>query len=537
MAERFVNITKDQMEAFLSEQGFQQMKLPNVNELVYGRVYTEDGHKVSLRILTAINPTGESRKKGSDAIRVQLWYRYNGKAVMVGRQQKCLRTKGWRLNILKAIESATDVGHWKICPKCGSPMVDRKGKNGKFWACVTYFDTKCNGKPEGNQTPVATVTHNDAGEVLPNSSPKTAHRRSAKPKEKPLAVATSSLLQNVKAAPKPKTGAARYQIDEDLITEHQLAARKAYLESDKHILMGARAGCGKTAMVKDLSSFRKDGQSMVYLVFAKRNARQAWKEMPRGITACTSHSFCIRWLRNEMTLPEKSDEGKTYKIMEKVYPALNNKDRKRIRKSVFRMVGLAKNWACRPNDLEAIRDVMDKYKFELDSDGEYQTVVEVTNEVLEASLPTKCGLVYNYDDMLWWPVVLDMQPPHYDDVLLDEVQDFNACQRILVERLEAQGSRITAVGDPYQAVFRFRGADNESFNKMFELLSGTERGCEQLLLPDNFRCCIEIIEWLVENTIVKDIRACKTAGHGRVREDMTYNDVLDLIVSEFGKTA
>lgn len=537
MAKRFVNITKDQMEAFLLEQGFQQMKLPNVSELVYGKVFSRDGHNLSMRIYTALNPTGESRKCGSDAIRIQLMFKYNGEVKPVGRSQKCLRTKNWRTNILKAIENWSDE-NWKTCPKCGHPMVDRKGRNGNFWACVTFFETKCNGKPNADvsSSASATVAYNESGEVLPNSSPKIARKRNVGQKPE-LSVATSSLLKNVKAAPKPKTGAARYQIDEDLITEHQLAVRKAYLEGNKHILMGARAGCGKTAMVKDLSSFRQDGQSMVYLVFAKRNARQAWKEMPRGITACTSHSFCIRWLRNEMTLPEKSDESKTYNIMEKIYPALNNKDRKRIRKSVFRLVGLAKNWACRPNDLEAIRAVMDNYSFELDTEGEYQTVVEVTNEVLEASLPTKCGLVYNYDDMLWWPVVLDMQPPHYDDVLLDEVQDFNACQRILVERLEAQGSRIAAVGDPYQAVFRFRGADNESFNKMFELLSGTKRGCEELLLPDNFRCCIEIIDWLVENTIVKDIRACKTAGHGRVREDMTYNDVLDLVVSEFGRTA
>lgn len=525
MAKRFVNIQKDEMEAFLFEQGFQEMKLPNVNELVYGKVFSKDGHKLSMRIYTALNPSGESRECGSDAIRIQLMFKYNDEVKPVGRSQKCLRTKNWRSNILKAIENWADT-NWKVCPKCGHPMVDRKGKNGNFWACITYFETKCNGKPDVAPSTPASVAHNEP-----------IVRKQIVKKPELLTVATSSLLQNVKAAPKPKTGAARYQIDEDLITEHQLAVRKAYLEGNKHILMGARAGCGKTAMVKDLSSFRKDGQSMIYLVFAKRNARQAWKEMPRGITACTSHSFCIRWLRNEMTLPEKADESKTYNIMETIYPALNNKDRKRIRKSVFRLVGLAKNWACRPNDLEAIRDVMDKYKFELDSDGEYQTVVEITNEVLEASLPTKCGLVYNYDDMLWWPVVLDMQPPHYDDVLLDEVQDFNACQRILVERLEAQGSRIIAVGDPYQAVFRFRGADNESFNRMLELLSDTDRGCDELLLPDNFRCCVEIIDWVVENTVVKDIKACKGAGHGRVREDMSYNDVLDLIVSEFGKVA
>jgi hypothetical protein len=140
---RFVNITRQEMQSFLLEQGFQQMFLPNVNELVFGKIVHKNGHKLSVRVYTAINQTGESRECGSDAIRIQIMFKYNNEVKPVGRSQKCLRTKNWRTNILKAIENQNN---WKVCPKCGNPMVDRKGKNGNFWGCVTYFDTQCNGK-------------------------------------------------------------------------------------------------------------------------------------------------------------------------------------------------------------------------------------------------------------------------------------------------------------------------------------------------------------------------------------------------------
>ncbi|MBQ9497118.1 MAG: topoisomerase DNA-binding C4 zinc finger domain-containing protein [Selenomonadaceae bacterium] len=39
------------------------------------------------------------------------------------------------------------------CPKCGSALVKRKGKNGDFWGCVTYPNCRVtfndvNGKPD-----------------------------------------------------------------------------------------------------------------------------------------------------------------------------------------------------------------------------------------------------------------------------------------------------------------------------------------------------------------------------------------------------
>lgn len=498
----FYNISRNEMDEFLTSQGFQLMNIPGTVELVYGKIVKHEGHKLSLRVYTAINPTGESRKKGSDAIRVQLYWMLDGKPVPVGKAQKCLRVLTWKKNLSAAIESHASPENFKTCPSCGSPLVQREnGQTGEeFWGCSTWIKTKCNGKLKNT-----TIAKNTTV---------------AKPMTKEV-------------ISKPVTGPTnRFRIPDHQISEHQRAVEEYYNNDVGNIIMGARAGAGKTTMLKHLSSFRKEGRSIVYLAFGKKNASEGKKKLPREVVCLTTHAFCGRWLRENFKLPEKSEQRKTFILMEDIYPAMSNKDRRRIRKAVFRLIGLAKNFGIYPKDLDGLKDVMSQYSFELESESESMTVLELTSEVLEKSLPQNCGMMYDFDDMLWWPMVLELEPPKYDDVLADECQDFNACQIDLLRKMEARGSRIIAVGDPYQAVFRFRGADCDAYDKLKAMLSETTRGCEELILPTNYRCGKAIIGYVRENTVVKDIEAASNAIEGRVIEDMTYSDILEMLVAE-----
>jgi hypothetical protein len=145
----FYNINRQEMDEFLTGQGFQQMTLPGTVELVYGKIVHHNGHRLSLRVYTAINPTGESREKGSDAIRVQLYWMFDGKPTPVGKAQKCLRVTTWRKNMQAAIDSHAEADNFATCPACGSPMVirHRGSDNAEFWGCSTWIKTKCGGRP------------------------------------------------------------------------------------------------------------------------------------------------------------------------------------------------------------------------------------------------------------------------------------------------------------------------------------------------------------------------------------------------------
>ena len=522
----FQNITATEMHNFLTPLGFKPMKLPKTTELVYGKVImTRTGLKLSLRVYTAINPTGESREKGSDAIRLQLYWMYQDEARMIGRPQKCLRVPTWRENMTAALDRQGDEDHYRVCPRCGSPMVTREYKGEEFWGCATYHVTKCSGRPDpvGVGTGLSTANR-DSQSMVTKLNPST-----------PMPVTKLS------ASPNKVGFQNKYRIADDQISTQQKAVEECFLNEQVNIIMGARAGSGKTTMLKHLASFRKSGETMVYLAFGKKNASEGRKKMPREVASSTTHSFCGRWLRDHYKLPEKSSENKTFLLMEDIYPQMGNKDRRRIRKAAFRLVGLAKNFAVMPGDSDALRAVMDQYEFELqtpedpeeDPDKEYKLVVEIANEVLEKSLP-KHGLIYDYNDMLWWPIVMGLQPPKFDVVLADECQDFNACQIELLRRLEIRGARIVAVGDPYQAVFRFRGADSDAYDKLNAMLGTTTRGSKELILPTNYRCCKAVVRYTIANTIVKDLEFAPDAIEGSVIEDMGYTDILDLILAEHG---
>ncbi|MHB8971253.1 MAG: hypothetical protein ACYC4N_12470 [Pirellulaceae bacterium] len=150
MAAHYYPITKNEMDQFLTSLGFVPLKLKGVVELVYAKLVRTGGHRLSLRCYTAVNPDGESREKGTDAIRFRLFMRVDDGIVPVGRPQKCLRVQSWRVNLRKAIERVVEPSNFRLCPACGNPMVVRQNKftRGEFWGCSLFRLTGCQGKRE-----------------------------------------------------------------------------------------------------------------------------------------------------------------------------------------------------------------------------------------------------------------------------------------------------------------------------------------------------------------------------------------------------
>ena len=75
-----------------------------------------------------------------------------------------------------------------------------------------------------------------------------------------------------------------------------------------------------------------------------------------------------------------------------------------------------------------------------------------------------------------FPDVAEQIRHRYDVVLLDEYQDTSIAQRALLQAIFADGFPVTAVGDPCQAIYGWRGAsvDNiDSFHEHFARADGT----------------------------------------------------------------
>jgi hypothetical protein len=535
MADRFYNISADEMTEFLEKRGFQKITLPKTYEMVFAKVIRFGSHTLSLRVYTAITEgLDHSRAKGEDAIRVSLYCKLDNVRnanypVMCGKPQKCLRVSTWETNVAAAIARCEDVENFRVCSQCGSPMTERqRGSDGqKFWGCSAWKFTKCRGR--AHKLSPTQSTRRIA------SPPPESGKKTARKVRRPLQTdrTTDSVTPTV-ATVTPNSG---FRIPSHLISEAQKRVEQLFTDTVDNIMMGARAGSGKTTMLKHLAAFCDAGQKIVYLTFNRKNAVEGSKKLPRWVDSSTTHRFCGAWLRAHFEIPRQQDGRKNLRIMEEVYPLLdrNNKARRRVRKASFRLTNLAKHFACKPDDKDAIKTVMDQYTFDLEGEGEVLTVQENVQEVLQKSLPQttggEFGMAYNYDDMLWWPIVLDLEPPKVDVLLADEVQDFNACQIEMVRRIEAAGGRVVAVGDPYQAVYRFRGADNQAYSKLEAMLKSGKRTCQEVILPTNYRCGKAHIEYVRQHTIVKDIEAAPTALEGTIGY-VDYNGLLDMLATD-----
>ena len=143
---QYYNISVEEIDSFLLPQGFLRYSLPGVNELVYGKRVDYNNMPITMRVYTGIDPTGQSRDVGEDAIRVYLFTKKpDGTVAKLFGSKRVHRVKGWIRNLQARIDDTlAQVQQIRICNKCGSPMVLKEGvskKTGqpyKFYGCTGY---------------------------------------------------------------------------------------------------------------------------------------------------------------------------------------------------------------------------------------------------------------------------------------------------------------------------------------------------------------------------------------------------------------
>ena len=131
--------------------------------------------------------------------------------------------------------------------------------------------------------------------------------------------------------------------------------------------------------------------------------------------------------------------------------------------------------------------------------------------------------IIDYDDMLWLPNKWELSGSKFQWVLIDEAQDLNRAQRELTFKLRGDGGRMIFVGDPYQSIYGFAGADTQSFAEIAKALKPT-----QLPLSVCYRCPASHITLAQE--LVPHIEPRSDAPEGRVID--IYDDALTNEVKE-----
>ena len=152
MAARFTPIAETEMSALMKTWGFTPMRIEGTRELVWQKTRPE--LEIQLRIYSGINPTGESRGVGEDAIRCEADWFKDGKTYRIGGSKRVNRTQNWQSNLRDRVSHWKDIlgpnGEMVRCPLCNSPMVLREIRNGQnagknFWGCSLFSERQCRG--------------------------------------------------------------------------------------------------------------------------------------------------------------------------------------------------------------------------------------------------------------------------------------------------------------------------------------------------------------------------------------------------------
>jgi DNA helicase II / ATP-dependent DNA helicase PcrA len=121
--------------------------------------------------------------------------------------------------------------------------------------------------------------------------------------------------------------------------------------------------------------------------------------------------------------------------------------------------------------------------------------------------------VMDFSDQMAWgaalaqlPEVRDAVREQFDVVLLDEYQDTSVAQRDLLVGL-FRGMPVTAVGDPAQGIYGWRGAATGNLEEFLNDFGDTRDG-QRLTLRETRRCAPEIIS--AANEIVSEFHADST---------------------------
>jgi DNA helicase II / ATP-dependent DNA helicase PcrA len=94
----------------------------------------------------------------------------------------------------------------------------------------------------------------------------------------------------------------------------------------------------------------------------------------------------------------------------------------------------------------------------------------------------------DYADMLYLPLLWQVNLWCNDVLIIDEAQDTNRVRREIAKRALGPDGRLMAVGDPCQSIYGFTGATPDAMDRI-----QSEFGCIELPLTVSYRCAKSII--------------------------------------------
>lgn len=279
-----------------------------------------------------------------------------------------------------------------------------------------------------------------------------------------------------------------------LTPEQELILAEA--RSDESIIIYALAGAAKTSSLL-LMAKKLPLVPTLCCAFNKKIADEMGRRMPSHIQCSTMNSLGHRAWGQKLGRRLNLDTDKGYSILNELLTSMPQGERKKklgeMFAAVLRAVRLAKSNGYVPAKFEKLgkslvdlENFLDMIATDIDFEPD-DDFVEWFTHCLELSISEAFNGRIDFDDQIYMSVLFGAQFPKFPIIMVDEAQDLSPLNHEMIRLMF--GGRLIAVGDPYQAIYAFRGAHIGSMKLLEE-----EFKCKRMTLSVSFRCPIAIVE-------------------------------------------
>jgi DNA helicase-2/ATP-dependent DNA helicase PcrA len=296
----------------------------------------------------------------------------------------------------------------------------------------------------------------------------------------------------------------------------QLAVFDDVARGDGHTLVDACAGSGKTTVLEASVDHLPPRLTTMFVAFNRSIAEELTRRLAgKRVESSTLHTYGLKTVTGGLGRLRIHKFRVEDQLRERFG---DSKESNAVRFTLAKAVSLAKGALA--HDAAAVDALLDSFSIEVPAntaalvkvpDGEQRDwfVKEVVN-LLEWSKDVSGGCL-NFDDMVWLPIVHDLRFRQFERLFVDERQDLCPAQLAMVLHAVKPEGRVCAVGDEFQCVYQFRGADARALKLFAERLNA-----KRLPLSISYRCSKAVIKHVNGRLPEIPIQAAADAIEGEV---------------------
>lgn len=278
-------------------------------------------------------------------------------------------------------------------------------------------------------------------------------------------------------------------------TDEQIAIVNRLRTTDDNILVNALAGGGKTSTIELM--MEKTTEPTLYLAFNKPVVDEAMERLPSGILIKTFNSIGLKcW--GDGNGKAKTNPKKMYEMMKEYMNGLKKQDREEVNEAYWDILGavrMAKNLGYVPEGkyphakrLCDQKTLCARIENRLTAFG-----LQVVDDLLFQSIKASYAGAVDFDDQVYMPALFGGSFPRFPRVFVDERQDLSPTNVALLDKLAKD--RLCCVGDRWQAIYGFRGAETNGMDRSKDKFKMIE-----MPLSYSFRCpenIVKAVHWHV----------------------------------------